>query len=190
MMYFLDFDRTLFDTDAYNESLPDEPGCAPFKDQLRTALAAGRDHTLTGGNDRQEAWKKVSEAIACGDLVFPPGHLARFVYPDARQALKTLENNAIVITYGEVGRQRIKVESALSDIPRLTVLYTGEEDKATYLSHWPGYYGGEAVAVDDRPVELEVLAERFPQLKLFEIRRDVSAGDGRFTVIRSLAELP
>lgn len=189
-MYFFDFDRVLFDTDAYNASLPDEPGCAPFADVLRDVLAAGRDQTLTGSTERVRAWELVSDAIKSGALTFAPGALARFMYPDALQALRTLENNAVVITYGEIDRQRVKIESALAGIPRVTVLYTGEVDKATYLSTWPGYFGTEAVLVDDRAAELESLAKAHPALRLFEMRRDGGAGDGRWPVIHSLSELP
>lgn len=189
-MYFLDFDRVLFDTDAFNASLSGEPGCASFAQDLENVVGTSRDETLTGGEERQRVWTKVGEALRCGTLTFPPGALSRFVYPDALHALRSLENNAVVITYGDVELQRAKIESALAGIPRLTVLYTGQERKATYLSQWPGYYGTPAIAVDDRVAELELLAATHPSLQLFEMRRDQGPGDGRWPVIRTLAELP
>jgi hypothetical protein len=190
MVYFLDFDRTLFDTDAYNASLADEPGCAAFADELRSVLAQGRDQTLSGGADRVAVWDKVSEALSSGALSFAPGYLSRFLYKDVQEFLRMLGNEAIIVTYGEKERQRAKIESALAGVVRLTVLYTGELSKASFLESWPGYNAGPSLFTDDRPTELEGLATAFPDMKLFEMRRDGGAGSGRFPVIHSLTELP
>jgi FMN phosphatase YigB (HAD superfamily) len=154
MMYFLDFDRTLFDTDAYNRSLIDEPGCAPFKEDLEKVLAEGRDDTLTPAPERARVWGLLSEAMRSGALTFAPGYLSRFLYADVAETFRGLGNEAVLITYGEVERQRIKIESALADVVRLTVLYTGELAKADFLKTWPGYYGAPAIFVDDRVAEL------------------------------------
>ena len=190
MMYFLDFDRTLFDTDAYNTSLVDEAGCAPLKEDLARVLSVGRDDTLVPPPERARVWELISDAIRAGTLSFAPGYLKRFLYADVSETLRGLGNEALIITYGEELRQRVKVESALADVVRLTALYTGDKSKAEYLATWPGYYGQEAIFVDDRSVELEALAEKFPQLKLYEMRRDGKEGDGRWPVVRSLSELP
>ncbi len=190
MLYLLDFDRTLFDTDDYNRMLVTEPACAPFADELRAVLSEDRDETLHGSRERLEAWHKVSEAIRSGALTFAPGELARFLYPDVPEFLRGMGNEAVIMTLGEIERQRVKITSSLADVVRLTVLYTGKELKAEYLSEWPGYYGQQALLVDDRAVELEALAERFPALSLYEMRRDGAPGDGRWPVVRSLTELP
>ena len=190
MIHFLDFDRTLFDTDAYAQSLIEEPGCASFKEELRAVFAQRRDDTLTGGVERTYVWNKVTEAFRSGTLSFPKGYLAKFLYQDVAEHLRNMGNEAIVVTFGEQNRQQKKIESALADIVRLTVLYTDTKNKAEYLASWPGYYGQEAIFVDDRPIELEALSSAFPNLKLFEMRRDGKAGDGRFSVIHSLSELP
>lgn len=190
MTYFLDFDRTLFDTDAYNLSLVDEPGCAPFKKELEAVIAKDRDQTLTGGFDRIAAWNKVSDVLSCGLLSFTPGYLARFLYPDVAEFLRMLGNEAIIITYGDLTRQKAKVESALAGIVRVTTLYTQERSKAEYLEFWPGYNGEESIFVDDRVAELEALSQKYPNLRLYEMRRDGGEGDGRWPVVRSLNDLP
>lgn len=190
MTYFLDFDRTLFDTDAYNLSLIDEPGCAPFKDELIEVLAEGRDETRTGSVARTAAWEKVSAAMRSGALTFTPGHLERFLYADVAEFLRSLGNEAIIITYGEVERQRMKVQSALASVTRVTVLYTDTASKVDFLSSWPGYSGGDAIFVDDMPVELEEISVQFPSMRLYEMRRNGNRGDGRWPVVRSLHELP
>jgi FMN phosphatase YigB (HAD superfamily) len=190
MMYFLDFDRTLFDTDAYNRSLLDEPGCADFRDELAAILPLKRDNTVVPPPERERVWALISKAFESGALSFAPGYLSRFLYADVVETLRGLGNEALIITYGEATRQRLKIESALADVVRLTVLYTEDKPKVDFLAEWPGYYGSDAVLVDDRPAELGPLSEKFPNLRLFEMRRDGGAGDGRWPVIRSLTELP
>ncbi|MBP6860233.1 MAG: hypothetical protein KBC38_01560 [Candidatus Pacebacteria bacterium] len=190
MIRFLDFDRTLFDTDAYLASLPDEPACAPFREELLQTLASKREESVSGGEARIAVWDKVSEAIRSGALSFAPGYLSRFLYADTLETLRAYGNEAIIVSYGEKERQRVKIESALAGVVRLTVLYTGMESKAEFLSKWPGYYGASAVLVDDRPSELEALASALPALSLYEMRRDNGKGDGRWPVIHTLADLP
>lgn len=189
-MYFLDFDRTLFDTDAFNTSLIDEPGCKAFAEELRTVITAGRDDTLTGGTARIQAWEKVAHAVESGTLSFAPGYLKRFLYQDVAEFMRSLGNEALIISFGDAEWQKAKIESALADVVRVTTLYTGHTPKAEYLASWPGYYGQEAAFVDDRVAELELLHDAFPALRLFEMRRDGKEGDGRWPVIRSLSDLP
>lgn len=141
MITFLDFHKTIFDTDAYKAAL-----------------------------------------LAEGESV----DASRFVYPDALQALKSLENNGVVITSAAPEL----VKAALRNVPRLTLLATGGASKVAYLASWPGYYGQEAVIVDDRAEELVELREAYPALKCIEMRRDGKDGHGQFKVIRSLSELP
>lgn len=190
MIYFLDFDRTLFDTDAYLHTLPNHPGCASFKEELEEVLSQKRDDTVSGGEQRLEVWNKVSDAIRSGEISFAPGELSHFLYADVSEFLRMMGNEAIIVTYGEPERQKIKIESALSHIVRRTVLYIDMKSKAEFLSTWPGYYGQEAVLVDDRPQELEALMNAFPALKLFEMRRDAREGDGRWPVLHTLSDLP
>jgi hypothetical protein len=139
MITFLDFHRTIFDTDAYDVAVRD------------------------------------------GETVDP----SAFVYPDAAQALRSLENNGVVIT----SAAEDFVASALKHIPRLTILATLGVGKAAYLASWPGYYGQAAVFVDDSPDELVQLTDVHPALTGVEIRRDGKEGHGRFKVITSLSEL-
>lgn len=190
MTYFIDFDRTLFNTDAFNASLADEPACAPFADQLRAVLCKKRDESIAGGQERLNVWQKVSEVITSGALSYAPGVLEKYLYADVREFMREAANEAIIITYGEVERQRVKIESAFGTMTRITVLYTGFVSKADYLKTWPGYHGGVSVLVDDRVIELAGVVEAFPTIRLFEMRRDGGAGDGRFPVITSLAQLP
>ncbi len=160
------------------------------KEELAAVVAKRRDETLTGGTERLAAWDKLSAAAESGALAYAPGALEKYLYKDVSEFLRALGNEAIIITYGNAVWQKTKVESALANVVRTTVLYTGVLHKAEYLSTWPGYYGQEAVFVDDRPAELEALAAKYPALKLYQMVRDGSPGDGRWPVVRSLSELP
>lgn len=162
MRYYLDFDRTLFDTDA-------------FKAWLVT--------------DRNIPLAEVEARCNEGTLTFAPGELARFLYPDAAAFLREKENAVTIITFGNRELQERKAQSALFGIPRMSVMYTGDTRKGNYLAPHTHLHAG-AVLVDDTPLELEILATECPGLPLYEMRRDGREGDGRWPVIRSLAELP
>ena len=172
-MYFLDFDRTLFDTDTFKEYLAER----------------NADSSITGEPEEDVA-RTLNEAAQSGQLTFAPGELSRFLYADVAEFLRMLGNEAVIITYGNEALQKAKVESSLNDVVRVTALYTGDVLKAHYLENWPGYYGQEAVFTDDRVYELETMSTLFPKMKIHEMRRDGEAGDGRWPVVRSLTELP
>jgi hypothetical protein len=108
-------------------------------------------------------------------------------YPDAVQLLHALGNEAILISRAD---SREAIIAALPGVPRLTILLTGGGNKADFLAEHPHLVPMSTVFVDDSPDQLEGMAEKFPHAKLFEIRRDGGAGDGRFPVVRSLSELP
>lgn len=172
-MYFLDFDRTVFDTDAFYDSLTDHPVLAPL-------------HSKAAGNRAQF----VEEVLALETFAFAPGELSRFMYEDAARFLRDRENGVMLITFGNPQFQKTKVESAIYGIPRISTIYTGDVRKGAFIAPHIGMYGQGPVFVDDAPLELEILAERTPGAQLFEIRRDGGLGDGRWPVIRSLSELP
>ncbi len=173
MMYFLDFDRTLFDTDTFKEYLAERDGDASITGEPEVDVAAS-----------------LNERAQSGEIAFASGELAQFLYADVAEFLRMLGNEAVIITFGNEALQKIKVESALADVVRVTALYTGEKFKAEFLKDWPGYYGQEAVFADDRIHELELMSVAFPNMKVHEMRRDGKEGDGRWPVVRSLSELP
>jgi hypothetical protein len=187
MTYFLDFDRTLFDTDAFNRALVDMPACAPFCNELRVLTS-----TPLSSDDvsRKAVWKKVNETIESGALSFAPGELAQFVYKDTLEFLRAVGDDAIIMTYGDPLRQRTKIESALADILPSRVFYTGESFKGPFLEAQDAYADARSVFVDDWVRELEGVAALFPDFLLYEMRRNGGEGDGRWPVIHSLLDLP
>ena len=190
MTYFLDFDRTLFDSDSYNQYLLEHTACADFRDEFAQILDVGRDETLLPSTSRNQLWDRITALLATGELSFAPGELAQFVYPDVPEFLRMLGNDAIIVTYGEKIRQKAKLESALAGTVRLTVLYTEEKLKAEYLLQYPHLVPARALFVDDVATHLEGLEKAFPNLRLFEMRRDGGVGTGRWPVVHSLTDLP
>lgn len=108
-------------------------------------------------------------------------------YVDAVQLLHSLGNEAILISLAD---SESAIRAMLAGVPRLTVLLTGGKDKSEYLAANPHLVPASALFVDDSADQLAGMLERFPHVKLFEIRRDGASGDGRFPVIHSLSELP
>lgn len=172
MRYYLDFDRTLFDTDSF------------------IAYVKGRaDLSHLAFLQETELSESLNAAAVAGALAFEPGELSRFLYPDAAQFLRDKENAASIITFGKRRLQELKVKSALHGIPRVSAIYTDSLQKGRYLAPHVHLHV-DAILVDDSQEELEILAAECPSLLLYEIRREGRAGDGRWPVIRTLAELP
>lgn len=171
MRYYLDFDNTVLDTSR-------------FLAHVRTKVP-GKPASL-GGEELTEA---LSVLIADGSLVFEPGELSPFLYPDAAQFLRDKENAVTIITFGNRTLQEAKVKSALHGIPRMSIIYTEEVRKGAYLAPHTHLHQG-AILADDSPVELALVQEHCPAIQLFEVRRDGASSDGRWPVVQSLSELP
>lgn len=170
-MYFLDFDRTVFDTDSFISYLRTHPTGAAYVGE---------------GNDAAAPFK---DAIENGSFSFTPGELSRFLYEDAVRFLRDKENGVMLITYGNKALQMAKVESALYGIPRIATHYTGDVRKGDFIAPHIGMYGSNPVFVDDSVVELEILSSRCPHARVIEMRRDGGPGDGRWQVIANLSSL-
>lgn len=173
MMYLLDFDRTLFDTDAFVAHVLRRADVASLHNETEEALAS-----------------TLATLVARGELAFAPGELAPFVYRDVSEFLRAAGNEAVILTFGDPALQKLKIDSALAGIPRVSALYTSDERKGAFMRERIGAYGAAPLFVDDRAIELEDMARACPSVRLFEMRRDRASGDGRWPVIRSLAELP
>ena len=171
MRYFLDFDRTLFDTDSFITYLSERSDIGAATQQEEMTLAALLD-----------------ERAKDGSLTFEPGELSRFLYADAAAFLREKENAVTIITFGNAALQEIKVKSALFGIPRIAVMYTGAVRKGAFLAPHTHLHE-DAIAVDDSPLELEQLEKLCKPMRLYEMRRDGMKGDGRWPVLSSLQDL-
>lgn len=173
MTYFIDFDRTIFDVEA-------------FTDYMKERLAERRFQSLSPG----EMGDALEEELRKDRISFASGELTPFVYVDVPEFLHSVGNTATIITYGNSTLQKAKIASALYGIPRINVFYTGDERKGAFLAPKINAYGPAPIVVDDMVLELEQLQSLCPSTRLFEMRRDAEVGDGRWPVIRSLSELP
>lgn len=172
MRYYVDFDRTIFDTEAFKEYVKALPG----NEELQAYAGSDLGPAIVAlANER--------------GLSFEPGELSRFLYQDAATFLREKENAVTIITFGDKGLQEAKAKSALHGIPRMSVMYTGDVRKGEFLAPHTHLHK-DAILVDDAPLELEAVAAGCPGLALYEMRRDGGAGDGRWPVITTLSQLP
>jgi hypothetical protein len=172
MTYYLDFDRTLFDTDSFKEYLAERAELAPL-------------HALP----EPELARELNRQALANELTFAAGELSRFLYPDAADFIRAHPENAVVVTFGNPALQRLKVENVLRGLPPIPTFYTGDTRKGDFLTTCTDL-DPDSVLVDDAPIELEILTATCPGIRGFEMRRDGGAGDGRWPVVRSLTELP
>lgn len=192
MTYFLDFDRTLFDTDSFSPTLLDNSACASIKDDLSTYIMKPRDHTIKGGEGRFETWKKLDRLVEDGTLRFVPGELARFVFPDALDFLERHGKESVILTFGHQHWIRAKIESAFSGVPVERVIYAHDSEKGLVLAKEEKYHAdftGPYLLVDDLASQLDSVKAHCPDIELVEIARRKEPS-GRYRAIRSLAELP
>jgi hypothetical protein len=172
MMYFLDFDRTTFDTDSFIVYLQKHPIAGKFTELNELGLA-----------------QRLNEAVLSSELTFAPGELSQFLYGDAARFLRDKENAVMLITFGNPALQKAKVESALYGIPRITTIYTGDVRKGDFIAPHIGMYGQSPVFVDDSATELEILSMRCPGARVLEMRRDGATPDGRWEALSDLSSL-
>jgi hypothetical protein len=108
-------------------------------------------------------------------------------YGDTAEFLRMLGNEAILISSAD---DKGPIEAALTGIPRLTIILTNNQLKGEFLAEHPHLVTASTLFVDDSPSQLASVSERFPDVRIFEMRRDGKDGDGRWPVVHSLSELP
>lgn len=190
MTYFLDFDRTLFDTDSFTPTLIDNPACVDIREDIRTLVNTPRDQTIKGGQGRVEVWEKLNRLCVEGKLLFAPGELSRFVFPDVSHFLLRHGSESVVLSYGHEAWIKSKLESALLGLPIERVVYAHDREKGVALEPLLKDFTSPYVFVDDLATQLDSVALHCPQVQLYEMRRDGKAGAGTHTIIHSFDELP
>ncbi|MBX9765540.1 hypothetical protein K2X83_02775 [Patescibacteria group bacterium] len=193
MTYFLDFDRTIFDFDAFFIDLINVPALSSVKEQVLEVIKIPRGVDAAHDEKRNKMWEKLHALYSAGAFSFAPGTLTHFVFPDARAFLEKHGTDTVIVTKGglDLSFQKGKVDA--SDVSRLArhceyVMRT--TPKGEVMKSLVEKYPGPHVFVDDFSQELDSVATENPGVALYEIRRDGKPGSGRFPVISSLAELP
>ncbi len=193
MTYFLDFDRTIFDTESFLPYLAGMPALARLKTSINAVLTKGRGTGFSSDDEREELWKTINELYQQGAFEFTDGELSAFVFHDAAEFLKKHGHESVVVTSAGLDNafQRGKLKSSGVDALVLhTEFVVAGEPKGPAVKSLIGAYPGPYAFVDDLTTQIDSVAHDCPDVALFEIRRDTQDGAGRYTVIESLLELP
>ncbi len=199
MKYFIDFDRTVFDTDSFKRSLRERPTFWELLYEGKEAMDELFD--AKGRKVRRRVFmKNIGTFASHGRFAFAAEELRDFMYPDAREFLRT--HDCTIVTYGVRAFITAKVTTALVEHPHLEVIYTSRKKGRTIrkLVDAELQKGLEAptapeaaqkafIFVDDMRFQLESVSRWCPEVEVIEIRRDGKKGHGIWRVIHSFDEL-
>jgi hypothetical protein len=185
MKYFLDFDRTVFDTDAFKISIARRPTVLELMRQFRSAASEffSRDETTTR---RRRFFRTWGTFLSHGRFAFTPEELKHFLYPDVPAFLAA--HDCTIVTYGVRAFITAKVTTALTDLPLTDIVYTSRK-KGRTIKRLRAQTDDRCTFVDDMPFQLASVAQWCPDVAVVEIRRDQGPGTGRWPVIHSLDAL-
>jgi hypothetical protein len=190
MKYFLDFDRTIFDTEAFKKDVAERPPLIEVLLELKEA-AEEFFSPSTETTRRAQFMKTAGTFASHGRFTLDPEDLRTFLYPDAIPFLK--EHDCTIVTYGVRAFITAKVTSALRDFPDLQIVYTAHKKGRTIyrLKEETKERSGDTKCtfVDDAIFQLESVSKWCPDVRVIEIRRDGRPPDGRWDVIASFEEL-
>ncbi len=185
MKYFLDFDRTIFDTDQFIVSLEKRPTLRElmhqFYETIEEFFASGQKISR-----RRRFFKTWGTFLSHGRFMFSSRELQGFLYPDVPEFLRT--HDCTIVTYGVRAFITAKVTTALSNMPLTDIVYTSRK-KGRSIRRLTKGTTEKCIFVDDMVFQLDSVARWCPQVEVIEIRRNNGTGDGRWRIIHSLEEL-
>jgi FMN phosphatase YigB (HAD superfamily) len=183
MTYFIDFDRTLFDTARMYQCAIDE-GRVPerFVSIVRTAVHGRADYTAPG-------WDEFFTLFETGELDIIGDRARTLVFNDATDFLRAHGSESVIVTYGSEIIQNRKIDaSGIRDLVS-GVMLVGQRPKGEYLKEHTAE-DSAAVFVDDSPSQVTSVRTHCPWITVFEMRRDGGSGSGVCAPIQSFHELP
>lgn len=192
MTYFLDFDRTLFDTESFLPYLAGIPELARLKTSIHAVLMKGRGLGLAPDEDREELWKTINELYQNGEFEMKEDDLSAFVFPDAVQFLKQHGKQSVLVTSAGVDPafQKGKVSrSGIGGAVAHVEYVVAGGPKGPVIQNLSVQYPGPYVFVDDLVAQIDSVVASNPDIQAYEMRRDGGTGSGKYPVIRSFAEL-
>jgi hypothetical protein len=187
MKYYLDFDRTIFDTPAFKRMLAARPTILQLWTQLQEVLEEIADPAGTGSK-RKAFGEALGTFLSTGRFIFMPDELRKYLYPDVPEFLRKHGENCTIVTYGVQAFIMAKVTNALTEFPLDKIVYTSRR-KGRTIRKLTEEESGPYAFVDDAIFQLASVTKWCPNVSVVEIRRDGKPGDGRWKVIRSLDEL-
>lgn len=185
MKYFLDFDRTVFDTDAFKKSLAKRPTLLELVGQFEAAVLEFLKHDETVTR-RRRFFRTWGTFLSHGRFTLSSEELRQFLYPDVAPFVAA--HDCTIVTYGVRAFITAKVTTALADMPFKDIVYTSRR-KGRTIARLIAEETEECTFVDDMIFQLVSVSAWCPNVHVVEIRRNGEKGDGRWPVIHSLAEL-
>ncbi len=173
MTYFLDFDRTLFDTSAFLAYIVERDGLDELRSKTEVEMAA-----------------RLNGPVAEGAIRFEKDELAQFLFPDAAVFLKAHGKESVIVTAGNPALQRAKCENVFASYPIFAIIYADDERKGPVLAKVAGSFPKPWIFIDDKPAELESVVVLLPEMSVYQSGRGTLPVLGAYPVIHSLAELP
>ncbi|HRH24628.1 MAG TPA: hypothetical protein PK109_03515 [Candidatus Paceibacterota bacterium] len=186
MKYYLDFDRTIFDTPAFKRAVARR---LPFKELWKQGKAAVVElftHSETDSR-RRRFMRSLGTFLSHGRFFFTPDEVNAYLYPDVPAFLAA--HDCTIVTYGVEAFIRAKVASALTDLKVTDVVYTRHKKGPIIQRLTAQKENGPFTYVDDAVFQLVSVARYCPDVTILEMRRDGLPGDGRWPVVRSLLDL-
>jgi hypothetical protein len=171
MTYFLDFDRTLFDTDRFLPALLSDPAYGDVSQLSLSDIGAA-----------------IQTRFERGALSFKEGELRRYLFSDVADFVQS--RDCVIVTAGPLAWQKAKVESALPGARALYAEGASDAPKGPLVRDAMRGLPGPFCFVDDTDLQLDSVKASCPDARLFRMERYGGAGDGAYPVVRSLAELP
>lgn len=187
MRYYVDFDRTVFDTPAFKEEFSHTPTLSELWQQAVDLVKEifSKERTLTL---RRIVARTLGTYASHRRFGFSRHELKEYLYPDAVEFFKTHGEICTIVTYGVRAFITAKVANALTTFTLKDIVYTHNK-KGRTIQRLTNGEPGPYVFVDDAVFQLESVSKVCPNVQCVEIRRDGGEGDGRWPVIRSFAEL-
>ncbi len=199
MTYFLDFDRTLFDTVSFKKTLSRRFSLTNLREQFKTTFTKKVTplDPVVPALVRKKMSKRARVRLAAatysatGRFGFTPQELRNFLYPEVPEFLEKHGKDIIIVTYGVQSFITAKVTSALDGFVVKDVVYTPHR-KGPVIKRLIANNPGPFVFCDDMHFQLHSVAAACPEVQIFEMRRGEigTEPDGTWPVVHSLTDLP
>lgn len=180
MIYFLDFDRTLFNFDSFIEKVIEK--YPEIKSDIESIAMFP-----SGAPERQVVWDKVFELIQRRALSLSDEEFAACLFEDVLPFAEKHSKDIVIATSGNPEFQEYKLQKTLSQYAFQDILICDVNSRKGDMIHtWLGDNKPPAVFVDDSQKHLKSVSEKCPWISVLEMRRDTQSGSGEFPVVHAL----
>lgn len=194
MTFFLDFDRTLFDTYSSYHYLSKKLEVVPEVKVLFDEVMLGKEKFNLDNPQRADVAAAMERIFTDGTISLEPGEYAEYVYPDAQTFLDAHGAHSVIVTANRAcpSYQQAKLEASglFAIVQEVRNIPFGKGDtKGKEVAELVNKYDGPHVFVDDHDTQLDAVAAYCPEVRAYEMRRDGKEGSGRHRTIQSFAEV-